>query len=91
MAITWFGRVASLAAANDTLPGRVRVNAINLVAGATGGATTVNVGGTSGIKIIDSTIAANTSANFAFSEPQELDDIWLKTVGTNVTLVVFTC
>ena len=91
MAITVKGRVYSLAAVDDTLAGKVRVNALHLVAGATGGATTVLVGGTSGVKIIDQTCTANTTYVFSCAEPQEIDDLWLKTVGTNVTLVVFTC
>lgn len=91
MAITWKGRVASFAAASDTIAGKVRVSAIYVVAGATGGAVVVNVGGTSGNIIITDPGTAGTTSVYTWSEPQELDDIFYKTAGTNVTIVVFTC
>lgn len=91
MAITQFGRVVQLGAANDTLAGKTRVAAIHLVAGATPTVSTVNVGGTSGIALISHTPAAATTVSFTFSEPAELDDIFFKTAGTNTVVVVVTC
>jgi len=91
MAVTQFGRVYQLASANDTLAGKWRINAIHIIAGATPTSTSVTAGGTSGIAIITITPAAQTTTAFTFSEPQEIDDLFFKTAGTNCVVVVFTC
>ena len=92
MAATQKGRVYTLDTANDTLAGKWNVNSIIIVAGATGGTTTLKVGGTSGITIYSQapTVSVMTQI-FSWSEPQILDDLFLSAVGTNVTVVVFTC
>lgn len=93
MAVTWKGRVANFAADNDTIAGKIRVNAIALVADGTSGATVIKVGGASGITIYNATPTVSTTTFiYGWAEPQELDDLIAETMdGTHVQMVVFTC
>lgn len=69
---------------------RTRVSAIHMVAGATGGQTTLTAEGGSGPVIVTANVPANDTLPFTFSEPVDIADLTITALGTNVTVIVFT-
>lgn len=102
MAVTAFSKGYKMTANGDQLnnttvgyvghkgPFRVRVSAIHFVVGATSGVTTIASDGASGPVIINFTPAAQDTTPFVFTEPQDIADLSITALGTNVVVIVFT-
>lgn len=102
MAVTKFSKGFALSAVNDSLDqatvgnqrtdanGRYscRVSSIQLVSGITGGATVIKADGASGTTIFSGVAPASDTAQITFSQPQDINDLTVTTLGTNTVVVV---